>query len=428
MVVSMVVVSSALAHGDGDANWDGTYERASGGGYAFCPDATAPVVVTNGKFSIPWMAKLPKLVRLGTIEGSVRPSGLAVFKATITEPMPADVKAALDGDGDNVEDVKALAGEMKLSFGGHGGRTINLSAGTCYASWTSGPAKAKQDGGAAKRPSPVAAGSPSWDTSYQMTSHSAASWWCPRADAFETVTVTKGRVSIPWRAESRDYGDIELGQIDGSIAASGSVKLRPWMAVSELPPELAAGRPDKEATLSFVTAIAPKMTFFRHGGVRGAHLAFGKTCEYELESDDRVVEKKTAAPSAPPAKTTSSPPATSSKSSGGSSSGSTRTTSSPPSRPPPPPAPKKGKGNGAECTYSSDCASDHCDFHKCTSGGSAKALGNGMACDFSSDCASGECTFHKCASRGSKKDLASGADCVYSSDCASGSCTYKKCQ
>jgi len=426
-VVSVLVLGVATAHAGGDTNWDGTYEKASGGGYAYCPDATAPVTVSGGKFSIPWNAKLSKTFRIGTIEGSVRPSGLAVFKATLSDPMPADAKAALESDGDKLEELQRIASEMKLSFSGHGGREIRLSAGMCYASWSSGPApadaakpKSTKSASAVKAPPPVAAGSRDWDTTYKVVNHYGEGWWCPEADAFEKIAVTNGRVAIPWQIESRSYGAIAIGEIDGTIAANGSVKLRPWSSVSELPPELAEGRPAKEATLSFVTAVPPKMTFSRSGGVRVAQLSFGKTCEYGFASGDTVAEKK-----APPAGSGSS----SSKGSSSKTSSTSTGTSPSKSSPPPPPAPKKGKGNGAECTYASECASDHCNYGKCTSGDSSrKALGNGMECTYDSDCASNECTYHKCASKDGKKNLASGAECVYGSDCASGECLYHKCE
>jgi hypothetical protein len=52
-------------------------------------------------------------------------------------------------------------------------------------------------------------------------------------------------------------------------------------------------------------------------------------------------------------------------------------------------------GNGAECKYSSDCASGDCDHNKCKAK-SGQKLGNGAECKYSSDCASGDCDHNHC--------------------------------
>jgi hypothetical protein len=51
--------------------------------------------------------------------------------------------------------------------------------------------------------------------------------------------------------------------------------------------------------------------------------------------------------------------------------------------------------NGAECKYSSDCASRDCDHGHCKAK-SGEKLANGMSCKYSSDCESRDCDHGKC--------------------------------
>lgn len=83
-------------------------------------------------------------------------------------------------------------------------------------------------------------------------------------------------------------------------------------------------------------------------------------------------------------------------------------------------------GNGAECKWSSDCASGDCSDHKCKPKSNEK-LGNGADCKWSSDCASGDCSSGKCRPKSSEK-LANGMSCKWSSECASGDCSSGKCK
>ena len=176
--------------------------------------------------------------------------------------------------------------------------------------------------------------------------------------------VKTGRFSIPWSVDAvdgrgRDYGEVALGQIDGSIAASGTVVLRTWFSVHELPPELADGRKPSEATLAYVRALAPTMTFTAKGGARRAHLAFGKQCQYDIEDAVTIARKK----------------------------GRSTSTSSTRSDKPRPKA-----GNGMECSSDYDCASNDCEDDRCTNGDSDDPeLANDAACTEDSDCASGDC-------------------------------------
>ena len=87
----------------------------------------------------------------------------------------------------------------------------------------------------------------------------------------------------------------------------------------------------------------------------------------------------------------------------------------------------RGRANGVACTWDSDCASDSCTYHVCSSDSSDKKLGNGVACTYNSDCASGSCTYHKCESQGDSEELGNGVECTWDSECASGSCTYHVC-
>src|SRR3569623_1161571 len=86
---------AGVAGAEGNVNWDGRYEPGSSGGTEKCPAASEAVVVSGGRFSFPWNVKLDRTYRIGTIAGSVRPSGRAVFKATVADPLPADARVAL---------------------------------------------------------------------------------------------------------------------------------------------------------------------------------------------------------------------------------------------------------------------------------------------------------------------------------------------
>ena len=428
---------AGAAVAEGDASWDGHYEHTNRGGDEKCPDPV-PVVVSGGAFSFAWNVRLgDRVYHVGTIAGSVRPSGLAVFKATVFSPLAHDTQAALEDAGDTVEELTAFAGEMSIAFSANGDRPIDLESGMCYSRWSGGAAVGKPAKAAARpsKPPPLlAAGSPKWDATYGTLGHDTDAWWCPKYDGFARLVVKKGRFSLPWHVDAIDGrghdwgGEIALGQIDGSIAASGAVKLRPRFAVSELPPELVGGRDAKEATLAYVKAHAPTMKLTTVSGTRHMHLAFGKACSYDLEVWDPVATKMNKLSGIP------HKPASSSQGTGtsrrGNHDGATASHPASPPPPPPPPPPKKGKANGAECSYDSECASDHCLFDKCSSGDSSKkALGNGMACDYNSECASDRCYFNKCSSGdSSKKDFGTGTACEFSSDCASGECTFNKCE
>src|SRR3569623_3339737 len=117
---------AGVAGAEGNVNWDGRYEPGSSGGTEKCPAASEAVVVSGGRFSFSWNVKLDRTYRIGTIAGSVRPSGLAVFKATVADPLPADARAALAEAGDTVEPQQPVASEMKIVFSANGGRGLQL--------------------------------------------------------------------------------------------------------------------------------------------------------------------------------------------------------------------------------------------------------------------------------------------------------------
>jgi len=441
LAISAFVLTCAwrgVAIADGDAKWDGTYATDAGGGSELCPEASASVVVSSGTFSIVWNIKAgDRLVRVGRLDGAVRETGFVVVKATLFDPLASTTRTALADMGDTPDELRTIGGEMKIVFTSDDtARTINLTSGNCYARWvaaggekktTTATSSAKSTKSVVKAPPALAAGSPKWDSTYVLNTDSANDWRCPDADAFKQLIVKKGRFSFPWRIEANDerFGKVAIGQVDGSISASGAVKLRSWFTVTELPPELADGH--NEATLAHVRTLVPTMKFAYTNGARQTKLSFGKLCAYELEDAESRARKNTygtANNNRDGSKRVFDKTSGSSSNSvrrsgdGVSSSGTTSSSSKPP----------KGLANGAACTYGSDCASGECDYSKCVSSGSKQELGNGMACTYSSDCASGNCEYGKCASRGSKKDLSSGAECTYSSDCASGECTYGKCE
>jgi len=73
------------------SRWDGTYQHSRRGGNELCPDTSAPVVISGGKFSIVWSFQGrggKQLFRVGRIEGTVRDTGYAQFTAQLMEPFP----------------------------------------------------------------------------------------------------------------------------------------------------------------------------------------------------------------------------------------------------------------------------------------------------------------------------------------------------
>jgi hypothetical protein len=69
-----------------------------------------------------------------------------------------------------------------------------------------------------------------------------------------------------------------------------------------------------------------------------------------------------------------------------------------PSPPPPPPKPRlpeSGRRIGQACEDHEQCASDQCDFDRCTQKSGTK-LSKGEKCDYQSDCTSNRCSEDKC--------------------------------
>jgi hypothetical protein len=342
-ILGMVVLCALgrVVAADADVNWDGTYAVGDAGGGELCPHSVehSSMVVANSTFSIVWNIRSSddRLIRVGTIDGSVRPSGFATVKATLLQPMPAAAMAALKQMDDDVDKLKAIANDVHIVFQSHHDRTIELTAGgDCSLGWhaeeaAKGAKPQKQEQGTKSKPPALTAGSAKWDMTYVNTSGSSQDWRCPKID-FKDLVVSKGRFSFPYVIEARDghghdYGDVTLGQIDGSIAANGKVTLRTWFSVTELPPEIADSRKADKVILDYVRAFIPTMTFSTHGAARLGDMTYGNdACEIQFESKSTFKQGRSVAPS------------------------------------------RKGNADGATCSRDSECKSDnctsgHCDAH-----------------------------------------------------------------
>ena len=143
-----------------------------------------------------------------------------------------------------------------------------------------------------------ARGAAKWDASYVMHSGAREDWRCPRE--FGTLKVSKGRFSIPWNlgvfyADGRNGDDVNVGNLEGVIAADGSVKLRAKFSVDKLPPEVTESiHIGGEAAMASLRTIVPAMTFVLETGRlnlagqgrRATLTVGGDACQYHLESTD----------------------------------------------------------------------------------------------------------------------------------------------
>ena len=362
-----------------DVSWDGTYVHEQRGGNELCPYNSPPVVVKNGKFSITWNLRTgdDRAYHVGVIEGTVRDSGMAIITAKVLDPMPAETLAVLKRMDDTVAMLHELADKMVVRFHARSERTIEINSGICSGRWNGGAAPVAAKGAApgakpadptrVKPAPPLAAGASAWDASYDHTSHYANDWRCPKGT--DKLIVKQGRFSIPWTVSAvsgrgQSFGDMTIGSLDGSIAASGKVKLRSAFSYSELPPEIADGRKPELATFDYVRALPPTMTFSKDGAARFAKLTFGKDCEYAFETTATFAKKR--------GRTTSSP--------------------SKPSKP----SRSSGKPNGAKCYFNSECESNDCDDDRCVGRGLHPEFASGMACDDDDECKSDDCDDHVC--------------------------------
>jgi hypothetical protein len=425
----LLACSSSVALAE-TSPWDATYQTDARGGSELCPDASASVVVSGGKFSIVWSFPGRKqLFRVGRIEGTIRESGFAVFKATLMDPMPSAVMAELGELSDSVEDLQKIAKEMKIELTSRSDqRSFDLTSGNCYARWIAPggvpaakpsappPTVAIKPAKPFKAPAPVAAGAAKWDSTYSSVMHFSSEWWCPKSDAFKAVSVKKGRFAIPWRVDAtnnygRALGEVVLGQLDGTIAASGSVTVRATL-VDELPPEMAAH------SMTAVKQLKPTIKFGTDSSGRQFHFEIGKNCEYEFHAKDYKISK--------PARSTSPPPRTSSP---------PPTTSSTPAKPPVDPnAPSEKRGYkalGAPCESDSACKSGICSGRMCSKRRSnTEKLPNGAECDGDYECASGLCDddSDRCSSGDEDhKELPVGAKCKDDDECSSDDCDHGVC-
>jgi hypothetical protein len=153
--------------------------------------------------------------------------------------------------------------------------------------------------GESTREEPLPArGAAKWDTSYAYQGGAREDWRCPRG--LEAFKVSKGRFSLPWdlatfHEDVRHGDDVNVGRIEGVIAADGSVKLRAKFTVDKVPPEVIESlRISAEAAMASLRTIVPAMTFALESGRqnlagqgrRATLTVGGNACEYYFESTD----------------------------------------------------------------------------------------------------------------------------------------------
>ncbi len=287
-------------------DWNGTYKNDGGnGGGELCPHTEgAPLTIVNNAFSIDWKIHGPdnSLIHVGTLEGTVRPSGMTTVTAKLVEPMSRKLVAILEQMQDSPEKLRALAKDSHANFtyvdDSHRREMTLASSGDCTTTWLS-TAKVSTKAVAitptpapALKVSPLPAGSSAWDQTYLRQGGLINDWRCPAAgDVREHTRVSKGRFSFPyqiqaWDGHGHSLGFVTLGQVDGSIAANGTVKLRTTLSIDALPPELTSGKAD--ATLDSVREYMATgtMKFTRDTKNKKemyAELEFGPQCIYYFQ-------------------------------------------------------------------------------------------------------------------------------------------------
>ncbi len=336
-------------------NWNGTYEPGARSGGGLCPNKT-PVVVAGGKFSIPWIVDTGSgFVEIGRIDGTVRETGFAELKINLVSPLPKKV-----GDG---KELKELTDEMTVRFKeSRRNRTLVLAtANMCAIDFGAGKSDDKpsrsedapmtKPAKPFKAPPPVPTGSTKWDMTYGNYGSSIGDWRCPSSKAFP-ITVKQGRVTFPYALDSTHYGTFIIGQVDGTVAADGKVKLR-VTTVDELPTELA----DDKHTIADLRAFTGTMTFMSEARGRKAKLVFGSepACSHEFIAKDYTSD----------------------------------------TRPPDPVKPRLP--NGQRCSSDSDCITSNCNSQRCASRDrNHPDYVPGSACTSDRDCASNSCSSRVC--------------------------------
>ena len=292
-------------------SWDRVYEIEARGGDWVCPDPKMSLVVSKGRFTIPWFVTYneKKRVDIGKISGTVRESGLVVdVKSTLIPALPEEVDA-------DRRIVDRIVGDMKIRFAQRPDKLeVELNAGNCYVRWIakyagdleSKPRTEKVDK-VDKLPPPAplrGKGAATWNGTYKQRSSYRDDWRCMHADSVGKLVVTNGRFSIPWLLDGGGSSRVKVAQLDGVIAANGSVKLRMSPSVKELPPEISNGAPKGENTLAHLAKATPTVKFLAEKGGRLAEIKFGK-CMTELAATDYKVPvvKSTPRAKSSPSKT-----------------------------------------------------------------------------------------------------------------------------
>jgi hypothetical protein len=298
IVLGVCLVSSISS---ADPSWDRTYALDGRGGDWVCPDPRSALVVAKGRFTIPWIVTFneDKRVDIGTITGTVRDSGLVIdIKSTVTPTLPKEVEA-------DRQIVDRIVSDMKIRFGQVQNRlSVEMNAGNCYARWVVQIAGDKGGGMPKPRtvtvdklppPPPLAGnGAATWNATYQQRSAYRDDWRCVHSDSVKKLVVANGKFSIPWFVGASGYNRIEVApiqvaQLDGVIAANGTVKLRMSPSVKELPPEISTGLPKDQNTFAHLVKATPTVKFIGDKGGRLVEITFGKACSIELAATDYKV-------------------------------------------------------------------------------------------------------------------------------------------
>src|SRR5262245_17930697 len=116
-VALLVLLVRPVAADDPVNPWNRTYKKGGMGGTTPpCADSLEDVTVKDGHFSLPWTLKVrDKPVTIGRIEGTVRPSGLAIdVKAVFLDPLPHPFIESMNANHESIDDLRKLP--LKVKF------------------------------------------------------------------------------------------------------------------------------------------------------------------------------------------------------------------------------------------------------------------------------------------------------------------------
>jgi hypothetical protein len=259
-----------------------------------------------------------------------------------------------------------------------------------------------------------------WDGTYAREG-AGGNELCPDVDS---VTVTKGSFSMPWTIRYANARKFRVGTIDGTISASGTVKVNAAV-FAPLAAETLKMVEEMGDSLDDLKKVSTEMKIrVQAKGKRRISLSSGMCYASWDGGDAPTVDEDEAAalrPPAPTAKVTKKgKPAAKPK----------KTTKAAPAKAKPAviakPAPAKPPA--AKPTASSTPKASPPQPAESKPAESKPApkpkleLRPGDKCEEDEDCESNTCTFGQCYGRHGKPEFVSGSRCMHDADCASGTC------